>query len=58
MRRREFLGVVGGAAAVWPLAALAQPTGKLPTIGFLGGGTLASQRAWLAAFVRRLNELG
>jgi len=58
MRRREFLGVVGGAAAGWPLAALAQPAGKLPTIGFLGGGTLASQRAWLAAFVRRLNELG
>ena len=58
MRRREFLGVVGGAAAGWPLAALAQPAGKLPTIGFLGGGTPVSQRAWLAAFVRRLNELG
>jgi putative ABC transport system substrate-binding protein len=49
---------VGQHRAMWPLAALAQPTGKRPTIGFLSGGSLSSQRAWLAAFVQRLHELG
>jgi len=58
MRRREFLGVLGGTAAAWPLAARAQQAGKLPTIGYLGGGGPTSQRAWVDAFVQRLRELG
>lgn len=57
MRRREVLSLIGGAAAAWPLKARAQQT-KLPTIGFLGSGTLASQGKWVAAFVQRLRELG
>jgi ABC-type uncharacterized transport system substrate-binding protein len=57
MRRRAFITFLGSAAA-WPLAAGAQQAGKLPTIGFLGGGTAASQRTWAAAFVQRLRELG
>jgi putative tryptophan/tyrosine transport system substrate-binding protein len=58
IRRREFIALLGGAAVVWPLAARAQQSGKLPTIGFLGGGGPISQRAWVDAFVRRLRELG
>jgi ABC-type uncharacterized transport system substrate-binding protein len=58
MKRREFMMLLGGAAA-WPLAARAQQTqARLPTIGYLGGGDATSQRAWVDAFVQRLRELG
>jgi putative ABC transport system substrate-binding protein len=56
MRRREFLGVVGGAAA-WPLGARAQQT-KVPTIGFLSGRSLASDSHLVAAFRQGLKETG
>ena len=58
MRRREFFGVAGG-ALTWPLAATAQPSTKLPTIGFFssdyaddhaaanGRVRAATARAWL-----------
>jgi len=57
MRRREFITILGGAAA-WPLTAPAQQSTKLPTIGVLGAGTLSSWSLWVAAFVQRLRELG
>jgi putative tryptophan/tyrosine transport system substrate-binding protein len=57
MRRREFITVLGGAAA-WPLAARAQQPGKLPTIGFLGTAAPSAWTPWTTAFVRRLHELG
>jgi len=57
MRRREFITLLGG-TAVWPVVARAQQPGKLPTIGYVGGGGPTSQRTWVAAFVQRLRELG
>src|SRR5262245_20098530 len=57
MRRREFITLVSGAAA-WPLVAHAQQSTKLPTVGFLGAGTLSAWSPWVAAFVQRLRELG
>ena len=56
MRRREFIGLVGGMAA-WPLAALAQQSG-MRRIGFLGAATSSVANQWVAAFVQRLKELG
>jgi putative ABC transport system substrate-binding protein len=58
MRRREFITLLGGAAAAWPLAARAQRARKLPTIGFLGASTPSAWSQWTAAFVQRLRELG
>jgi len=58
VRRREFISFLGGAAATWPVAARAQRAGKLPTIGFLASGTASSHGRWVAAFAKRLSELG
>src|SRR6476660_4798397 len=58
LRRRQFIALLGGAAAAWPLAARAQQAAKLPTIGFLGQSTRSATSEWVAAFVQRLRELG
>jgi putative ABC transport system substrate-binding protein len=58
IERREFITLIGGAVATWPLAARAQQPAKLPTIGFLGASTPMVMGQWTAAFVSRLHELG
>src|SRR5436189_552188 len=58
LKRREFVTLLGGAAAAWPLRARAQQAGKLPTIGFLSGPTASAAGQWVTAFKERLRELG
>jgi putative ABC transport system substrate-binding protein len=56
MRRRDFILLIGGAIATWPLQARAQQT-RLPIIGFLGANA-TTWSPWTTAFVQRLRELG
>jgi putative ABC transport system substrate-binding protein len=58
MKRREFITLIGGGVIAWPLAAHAQQSGKLPTIGFMGAGTPSGWSQWTAAFLQRLHQLG
>jgi putative ABC transport system substrate-binding protein len=56
MRRREFIGLLGGAAA-WPLAARAQQS-PMPVIGFLSSGSAVAYTPQLAGFRRGLDDVG
>jgi putative ABC transport system substrate-binding protein len=60
MRRREFITLLGGAAAAWPLAVRAQQGSQLRRVGVLGyrGETDAEMAARVAAFQKALQELG
>ena len=56
MKRREFIALLGSAAAALPLPAAAQP--KIPRIGFMGNSTAALEANLLDAFREGLRELG
>ena len=58
MRRRDFITLLGGAAAAWPLVARAQPSGKVYRIGFLGVTSRAEYRRQFDALRTGLRQLG
>jgi len=60
MRRREFVALIGGATATWPLAPRAQQAGRIARIGMLVGSSESDPEGqrWVDAFLRGLSQLG
>jgi putative tryptophan/tyrosine transport system substrate-binding protein len=59
IKRREFISLLGGAAAAWPVAARAQQSERMRRIGVLAGSAESAEvRARIAAFQQALQKLG
>jgi putative ABC transport system substrate-binding protein len=58
MRRREFVKLIGGTLAAWPLSSRAQQAQGSRTVGYLGQSSADAEAHRLAAFVQRMGELG
>jgi putative ABC transport system substrate-binding protein len=58
MRRRDFITLISGAAASWPLAARAQQPAKAPKIGYLGFGPASGYATRVEALRAGLRDLG
>jgi ABC-type uncharacterized transport system substrate-binding protein len=58
VRRREFITLLGGAVAAWPLAAGAQQSGKIRRIGLLSGAAREATSTNYDAFLQGMRELG
>src|SRR5262249_9908208 len=57
-KRREFITLLGGAAAAWPLVAHAQVSPKRPLVAFLSGGTQTSSSIFIGNFLQGMSEIG
>src|SRR2546423_842845 len=57
MRRREFITLLGASTA-WPLTVLAQQTGKMSRIGYLGISSPSLEPHYIEAFRQKLHDLG
>src|SRR6476646_208938 len=57
MKRRKFLGLVGGATVAWPFAARGQQS-AMPVVGFLNGASPPAYARMLSAFLKGLGETG
>jgi putative ABC transport system substrate-binding protein len=58
LKRREFITLLGGAAAAWPLAARAQQPAKVPLLGYLTGDSDSADSPRRSAFREGLHRLG
>src|SRR6478752_4101594 len=58
MRRREFLTLLGGAAAAWPVAAIAQVSTKRPLIAWLSLGERTASWTFVEAFLHGMRDFG
>ena len=58
MRRRDFISLIGGVAAAWPVSEARAQQRRVPVVGFLRGGTAAGAANLLSAFRKGLSETG